>query len=117
MAVDGEDDVPELTTFQSREAYVYAPLPPAPHYGHRAELWDVNKWLQEVKVRVVSRQDSSYVRMEDLETGIRARLPARSIATAAAGSTRQPTSRPPLRRRALCRVPAAQRRRAAHDGG
>jgi hypothetical protein len=33
-----DEDVPELTTFQSREAYVYAPLPPAPHYGHRAEV-------------------------------------------------------------------------------
>jgi hypothetical protein len=41
-----DDDAPaELATFSSREAYVYAPLPPAPHYGHRAELWDVNKWL------------------------------------------------------------------------
>ncbi|KIZ05946.1 Uncharacterized protein MNEG_2019 [Monoraphidium neglectum] len=64
-----DEDVPELTTFQSREAYVYAPLPPAPHYGHRAELWDVNKWLREVKVRVVTRQDDCFVRMEDLETG------------------------------------------------
>lgn len=48
-AMDAAADEPtaaELATFQSGEAYVYAPLPPAPHYGHRAELWDVNKWLQ-----------------------------------------------------------------------
>lgn len=64
-----EDEVAELTTFQCREAYVYAPLPPAPHWGHRAELWDVDKWLREVKVRVVTRQDDCFVRMEDQETG------------------------------------------------
>jgi hypothetical protein len=47
-AADGGGDAdaaPELATFTSQEAYVYAPLPPAPSYGHRAELWDVNKWL------------------------------------------------------------------------
>ena len=36
----------ELTVFQCKECYVYAPLPPAASYGHRAELWDVEKWLQ-----------------------------------------------------------------------
>lgn len=37
MGTVEDDEVAELTTFQSKEAYVYAPLPPAPHYGHRAE--------------------------------------------------------------------------------
>ena len=41
-----DEEVAELTTFRADDAYVYAPLPPAPSYGHRAELWDVNKWLQ-----------------------------------------------------------------------
>lgn len=35
----------ELTTFQCREAYVYK-IPPASTVGHRAELWDVDHWLQ-----------------------------------------------------------------------
>ena len=41
-----DEEVPELTTFVARDAYVYAPLPPATSCGHRAEMWDVNKWLQ-----------------------------------------------------------------------
>ena len=42
-----DDDGPhaELTTFQCREAYVYK-IPPASTIGHRAELWDVDHWLQ-----------------------------------------------------------------------
>jgi hypothetical protein len=27
-------------------SYVYAPLPPATSYGHRAEAWNPDKWLQ-----------------------------------------------------------------------
>ncbi|GBF99014.1 hypothetical protein Rsub_11818 [Raphidocelis subcapitata] len=71
MAADADDAAApaELATFSSREAYVYAPLPPAPHYGHRAELWDVNKWLREVKVRVVMRGDDCFVRLEDGDSG------------------------------------------------
>ena len=41
----------ELITFSVSEAYVYAPIPSAGSYGHRAELWDVNTWL---KVRVTN---------------------------------------------------------------
>ena len=42
-----DEDAPhaELTTFQCREAYVYK-IPPASTIGHRAELWDVDHWLQ-----------------------------------------------------------------------
>lgn len=35
----------ELTVFQCKECYVYRP-PPASSIGHRAELWDVDHWLQ-----------------------------------------------------------------------
>lgn len=35
----------ELITFQCKECYVYRP-PPAGSIGHRAELWDVDHWLQ-----------------------------------------------------------------------
>lgn len=40
------EDVAELVTFTSKEAYVYAPIPAATSYGHRAELWNPDKWLQ-----------------------------------------------------------------------
>ena len=35
----------ELTTFKSQEGYVYK-VPPSSTIGHRAELWDVDHWLQ-----------------------------------------------------------------------
>lgn len=35
----------ELVTFQCKECYVYR-TPPASSIGHRAELWDVDHWLQ-----------------------------------------------------------------------
>lgn len=37
----------ELQVFYCREAYVYQ-VPPATTVGHRADLWNVNKWLTEV---------------------------------------------------------------------
>lgn len=56
-------DAVELVTFQVKESYVYAPIPPATSYGHRAEFWvrakgtlltanlqgttvDLQQWLQ-----------------------------------------------------------------------
>ena len=58
----------ELPLFSCREAYVYK-VPPASTAGHRAELWDVNKWVQEVAVRVVAQGDECFVRLEEQETG------------------------------------------------
>ena len=58
----------ELRLFSCREAYLYR-VPPATTVGHRAELWDVNKWLQEVAVRVVAIGDDCFVRLEEQETG------------------------------------------------
>ena len=43
---DLHEPVAELITFQSKECYVYVPLPPATTYGHRAELWNVDKWFK-----------------------------------------------------------------------
>lgn len=45
-AEPSEESVPELVTFQCRECYVYVPLPPGTSYGHRAELWNVDKWFK-----------------------------------------------------------------------
>eukprot|EP00877_Chromochloris_zofingiensis_P004251 jgi/Chrzof1/13827/Cz08g14020.t1 len=68
-AEPSEESVPELVTFQCRECYVYVPLPPGTSYGHRAELWNVDKWFKEVKLRVVRCRDDLYVRLEDQESG------------------------------------------------
>jgi hypothetical protein len=37
--------------------------------GHRAELWDVNKWLATVSLRVVQADDDASVRLLDEKTG------------------------------------------------
>jgi hypothetical protein len=52
---DGDDDAErERVTFRENDAYVYAPIPrPTAISGHRAELWDVEKWSAEVSVQVV----------------------------------------------------------------
>lgn len=45
-AADEEELIPELDTYTSaHEAYVYAPLPAATSYGHRAETWNPDQWL------------------------------------------------------------------------
>lgn len=55
--MSADEAVAELVTFScSKEAYVYAPLPPAPSYGHRAELWNPDKWL---KVTQAAAHDAS----------------------------------------------------------
>lgn len=58
----------ELTTFQCREAYVYK-IPPASTIGHRAELWNVDAWLQEVSAAVVTSGDDCWVRLFDKASG------------------------------------------------
>lgn len=40
-----EQDVVELTTFRGRDTYVYV-IPAAGSLGHRAELWNVDKWFK-----------------------------------------------------------------------
>jgi hypothetical protein len=54
--MSADEGLAELVTFAcSKEAYVYAPLPPATSYGHRAELWNPDKWLKvTVNVRSMS---------------------------------------------------------------
>lgn len=63
-----EENLPELTTFKCRECYVYAPLPPSTAIGHRAEVWNVDKWLKEVKLRVVTVDESCALKLEDKDT-------------------------------------------------
>ncbi|KAL0055203.1 hypothetical protein WJX82_008776 [Trebouxia sp. C0006] len=58
----------ELTTFQCKECYVYRP-PPASSIGHRAEFWDVDHWLQEVSLRIVTSDEDCTIRTYDIKTG------------------------------------------------
>ncbi|KAI7835318.1 hypothetical protein COHA_004710 [Chlorella ohadii] len=60
--------LPDMVLFRCKEAYVYR-VPPATTVGHRAELWDVNKWLATVSLRVVQADDDAYVRLLDEKTG------------------------------------------------
>lgn len=44
-------------------------IPPATTVGHRADTWNVNKWLCEVAVRVVTADEDCFVRLEDCKSG------------------------------------------------
>jgi len=70
MAGEGEPVTPlELITFTSRECYVYG-IPPAPtSLGHRAELWNVNKWIAEVSTKTITSGDNICVVLEDKTSG------------------------------------------------
>jgi len=48
---------------------VYAIPPAATHAGHRADGWDVEKWLKAVRVKVTAKGDRGHIRLEDGETG------------------------------------------------
>ncbi len=41
----------EVVTFRCKEAYLYS-VPPASTIGHRAETWNVDKWLQVVPAEI-----------------------------------------------------------------
>jgi hypothetical protein len=48
---------------------VYA-IPPAPtHAGHRADGWNVEKWLKAVRVKVTAKGERGHIKLEDVETG------------------------------------------------
>lgn len=58
----------ELITFQCKECYVYRP-PPASSIGHRAELWDVDHWLHEVSLRIVTCDEECTIKLFDVKSG------------------------------------------------
>jgi len=67
---DADEHAVVLVTYESSSpSYVWAPLPPALSYGHRAELWDVEKWLKEVHTKLVTVGDRAFIRLEVPETG------------------------------------------------
>ena len=48
---------------------MYAIPPAATHAGHRADGWDVEKWLKAVRVKVTAKGDRGHIRLEDVATG------------------------------------------------
>ena len=45
-------------------------IPPAPtHAGHRADGWNVEKWLKAVRVKVTAKGERGHIKLEDVETG------------------------------------------------
>ena len=44
-SVSGDEQEVAVVRFKVKECYLYS-IPPAGTLGHRAEMWDVNKWLQ-----------------------------------------------------------------------
>jgi len=58
-----------IVTHTSSPCYVYKVPPARSHAGHRAQDWDVEKWLQEVRLRVVEQGDRCTVFLDDITTG------------------------------------------------
>ena len=48
---------------------MYAIPPAATHAGHRADGWNVEKWLKAVRVKVTAKGDRGHIKLEDAETG------------------------------------------------
>ena len=49
--------------------YVYAIPPAATHAGHRADSWDVDKWLKSVAVKVTMRGSRGHIKLVCCESG------------------------------------------------
>ncbi|KAK9841047.1 hypothetical protein WJX81_007611 [Elliptochloris bilobata] len=58
----------ELTVFSCKDAYVYK-IPPPSTIGHRADTWNVDAWLQEVRCAVVTCGDDCIIRLTAEGTG------------------------------------------------
>lgn len=68
MAENAGAGFTEYNMFRCPAAYVYQ-IPPGTAAGHSAQLWDVDHWLKEVAVRVVTKGDACSVKLEDQESG------------------------------------------------
>ena len=58
----------ESISFSCRECYLYKV--PSTVTSHRAELWDVEKWLRTLKLQVVTCGDECFIRLFDIDTGL-----------------------------------------------
>ncbi|KAL2652654.1 hypothetical protein R1flu_020782 [Riccia fluitans] len=59
----------ELVLFQVKECYVYLIPPRKSAASYRADEWDINKWNWEGALRVVSKGEECFIRLEDNSTG------------------------------------------------
>mmetsp|Transcript_4775 Transcript_4775/g.6433 ORF Transcript_4775/g.6433 Transcript_4775/m.6433 type:complete len:314 (-) Transcript_4775:37-978(-) len=59
----------ELSTFKCSECYVYKVPPARTSAGHRAQDWNVDKWLQKVQLRIAEQGDTCTVRLLEEESG------------------------------------------------
>lgn len=48
---------------------MYQIPPSATHQGHRADSWNVEKWLRAVRVKVTSRGSKGVIKLEDKDSG------------------------------------------------
>ena len=48
---------------------MYAIPPAATHAGHRADSWNVDKWLKSVSVKVTMKGSKGHIKLNDVETG------------------------------------------------
>ncbi|KAJ3670891.1 hypothetical protein LUZ60_008317 [Juncus effusus] len=64
-----EDEALELVLFQVAECYVYLIPPRKTAASYRADEWDVNKWVWEGTLKVVSKGEECIIKLEDPKTG------------------------------------------------
>ena len=62
------EEVIESTLWSCAECYVYQIPPLRNESGHRANDWDVNKWLWQGKLQLVATNDTLQIRLLDAAT-------------------------------------------------
>ena len=76
----------EVLLWTCQEMYVYQIPPLKNESGHRANDWDVNKWLWQGKLQLVATNDTLQIRLLDAATAART---VRCASDAAAGPRAQ----------------------------
>jgi len=64
-----EASVPEVNLHTFKECFVYKIPPLKNESGHRANDWDVNKWLWSGRLRIAARDAKLTIYLEDAQTG------------------------------------------------
>ncbi|CAA6665845.1 unnamed protein product [Spirodela intermedia] len=64
-----ESEAIELVLFHVNECYVYLIPPRMSAASYRADEWNVNKWVWEGSLKVVSRGEECIIKLEDKNTG------------------------------------------------
>ncbi|PRQ50026.1 putative PH domain-containing protein [Rosa chinensis] len=65
---DAEVEALELVLFQVSECYVYLIPPRKSAASYRADEWDVNKWVWEGILKVISKGEDCIIRLEEKST-------------------------------------------------